>query len=211
MPQRARAGEIDIAIAWLSGGPRQGRIGLGYAALRDATGSTAASTPLLTLAEVDASSSACSTSGAPAPGASANACLRELFARATRDEQAFLVATDARRAAPGGARGPDDRGGRTRRCAAGRATSAARVDACRLDGGRSRARRSPKGAAGLARFAVELFRPVQPMLAQTGRRRRATRSPACRGPASNTSSMARACRCTRRAARCASSRASSTT
>ena len=52
--KRARAGEIDIAIAWLSGGPRQGRIGLGYAALRDATGSTAVSTPLLTLAEVDA-------------------------------------------------------------------------------------------------------------------------------------------------------------
>ena len=73
--KRARAGEIDIAIAWLSGGPRQGRIGLGYAALRDATGSTAVSTPLLTLAEVDAVLERVHTSGAPAPGASANACL----------------------------------------------------------------------------------------------------------------------------------------
>ena len=52
--RRTRAEEIEIAVAWLSGSLRQGRIGTGYAALRDAIGSSAAPAPLLTLAEVDA-------------------------------------------------------------------------------------------------------------------------------------------------------------
>src|SRR5438045_9386252 len=45
---------IETAVALLSGEPRQGRIGLGPAALRSALPSTAAPAPTLTLAEVDA-------------------------------------------------------------------------------------------------------------------------------------------------------------
>ncbi|HKX11152.1 MAG TPA: hypothetical protein VJN67_23335, partial [Stellaceae bacterium] len=46
--------DIEIAVALLSGGPRQGRIGLGPAVLSAAMPATAAPTPTLTLAEVDA-------------------------------------------------------------------------------------------------------------------------------------------------------------
>src|SRR4029434_6412266 len=52
--RRAVADEIDIAVAWLSGELRQGRIGIGYAALRDAMSDTAAPTPSLTLGDVNA-------------------------------------------------------------------------------------------------------------------------------------------------------------
>ena len=79
-----------------------------------------------------------------------------------------------------------------------------------LAGDARRGRRAAlgEGAAGLARFALQLFRPVQPMLAQpaedVGRRAGAAR----RGRASSASSTARASRCTRAATRCASTPAS---
>ena len=46
--------EIDIAVAYLSGHLRQGRIGLGGAALRSAMPGSGAAEPTLTLVEVDA-------------------------------------------------------------------------------------------------------------------------------------------------------------
>src|SRR5687767_14121111 len=46
--------EIDIAVAFLSGHLRQGRIGLGGAAVRNSMPGTAALEPSLTLGEVDA-------------------------------------------------------------------------------------------------------------------------------------------------------------
>src|SRR5579875_3353834 len=44
--------EVEIAVAFLSGGARQGRIGIGYATLRDATAAPA-ETPSLDLPEAD--------------------------------------------------------------------------------------------------------------------------------------------------------------
>jgi DNA ligase-1 len=45
--RRAAVDEIDIAVAWLSGELRQGRIGIGYAALREAMAESAAENPSL--------------------------------------------------------------------------------------------------------------------------------------------------------------------
>ena len=47
-----RPGEIEIVVRFLAGSIRQGRIGIGYAALRDSRGA-AAGTPSLEVAEVD--------------------------------------------------------------------------------------------------------------------------------------------------------------
>src|SRR5438309_10239471 len=52
--QRAAADEIETAIAALSGSLRQGRIGVGYAALRAARPERPANRPTLDLITVDA-------------------------------------------------------------------------------------------------------------------------------------------------------------
>src|SRR5260370_40981958 len=62
--------EIEIAVAYLSGQPRQRRIGLGPATLAAARPAGAAAAPRLTLVEVDAAfarMAAASGGGPPAP------------------------------------------------------------------------------------------------------------------------------------------------
>ncbi|HEY7638248.1 MAG TPA: ATP-dependent DNA ligase [Steroidobacteraceae bacterium] len=84
--------EIDTAVHYLSGEIPQGRFGIGYAALRragDASG--AATTATLAIADVDrslADVAAIRGSGSAARRAQA---LQDLFARATGDEQEFLI------------------------------------------------------------------------------------------------------------------------
>ena len=83
--------EIDIAVACLAGEIRQGRIGIGWAAIRDARPAGAMDAPSLTLHEVDAALDAiASTSGRGSASARLD-ILRSLFVRATRDEQDFLM------------------------------------------------------------------------------------------------------------------------
>jgi DNA ligase-1 len=83
--------ELIIVIAFLSGGVRQGRIGVGRAqlsALRDVPAATA---PDLEIADVDrAFDRLAAATGAGSTGARAQ-ILRGLFSRATPDEQDFLV------------------------------------------------------------------------------------------------------------------------
>src|SRR5206468_1623112 len=52
--RRLDASEIALGVAYLSGDTRQGRIGIGYVALKNALAATPASAPRLTLAQVDA-------------------------------------------------------------------------------------------------------------------------------------------------------------
>src|SRR5262249_3209622 len=89
--RRAVADEVDIAVAWLSGELRQGRIGIGYAAVRETMAEAAAPARSLTLGEVDAVFDRVSQTRGSGSGAERQRLLRELFARATRDEQEFLV------------------------------------------------------------------------------------------------------------------------
>src|SRR3979490_2473370 len=51
--RRLDAPEIALGVAYLSGDTRRGRIGIGYAALKDALAAPPASAPRLTLAQVD--------------------------------------------------------------------------------------------------------------------------------------------------------------
>ena len=89
--QRLAPAEVEIAIAFLSGEPRQGRIGIGPSAMRDARPLASAASPALQLIEVDeVFERIAATAGRGSP-ADRVRMLRELLARATGDEQDFLI------------------------------------------------------------------------------------------------------------------------
>ena len=156
--------EAEIAVAFLSGGARQGRIGVGYAALRGATG-TAAQAPGLTLVDVDRTLDEFATIRGRGSEERKREVLSGLFTRATSDEQHFLTRLlmgELRQGALEGimldalAKATGISLDRIRRAAmlAGSATVIARAVL-------------ESGEAGLSQFDIKLFRPVQPMLAQT--------------------------------------------
>src|SRR5687768_10560408 len=82
--------EIPIAIAYLSGETCQGKLGVAYASLQEARAAPAMQ-PALELREVDAAfGDLAQVKGKGAAGRRAD-LLRALFARATGEEQDFLV------------------------------------------------------------------------------------------------------------------------
>jgi DNA ligase-1 len=163
--RRLNPAEVDIAIAFLSGEPRQGRIGIGGSAIREAQPSTAAPAPALQLGEVDdvfGRIAAMAGRGSPLERVG---LLRDLLERATADEQDFLIrllfgelrqgaleAVLAEAVARAANVSSDDI-----RRAAMFAGSLAPVAHAALAG----------APADLSRFEMRLFRPVQPMLAHT--------------------------------------------
>jgi DNA ligase 1 len=163
----ADADEVEIAVAWLSGETRQGRIGVGWATLATLRGSAAAAAePTLTLCEDDAALDAVARTSGKGSAAARSAALAALFARASTSEQDFLVRLlvgELRQGALEGvmldaiaaAAGIPAADVRRAAMVTGNLREVARVA---LDG-------TGQGAEGLARFAVALHRPVQPMLA----------------------------------------------
>ena len=156
--------EIEIAVAFLSGTTRQGRIGIGYAALRDAA-STPAESPSLELLELDRTLESITATTGPGSAQRRVDVLHGMLARATEPEQKFLwglLLGELRQGALEGimlealARASSLPLERVRR-AVMVAGDIAAVAAVLLE----------KGEAGLAQYDVQLFRPVQPMLAQT--------------------------------------------
>ena len=83
--------EIDIAIAFLSGTPRQGRIGIGPSAIRDARPLAGAASPVLQLLEVDEVFERIAATTGHGSSVDRVRLLRDLLARATGDEQDFLI------------------------------------------------------------------------------------------------------------------------
>src|SRR3954465_891755 len=83
--------EIDIAVAFLSGQLRQGRIGLGGAVIRSSMPETVTAEPSLTLGEVDAAFERLAGTTGSGSTAERGRLLSGLLARATREEQDFLV------------------------------------------------------------------------------------------------------------------------
>lgn len=156
--------EIETAVAFLSGRTRQGRIGIGWAMIRDA-GSPPAENPSLELMEIDRNLQSIESAQGPGSAGRRVALLRGLFSRATEAEQRFLsglLMGELRQGALEGimlealARASGIPVDRVRRAAmvAGDIAAVARA-------------LLEKGEAGLAQYDVRLFRPVQPMLAQT--------------------------------------------
>ena len=161
--RRFASDEIVPAVALLSGTLRQGRIGLGPSVVRAAMQGEHAGEPTLTVAEVDrALDRIAAASGAGSAGARREA-LRELFAKATQEEADWLARVmlgEVRQGALAGlmedalARAADLPAADVRRAAMLSGDLGAVAHAALTE-----------GRAALARFHLELFRPVMPMLA----------------------------------------------
>ena len=163
--RRLQPDEIDIAVAWLSGHLRQGRIGLGGAAVRNALPGTAADEPSLTLGEIDAAFDRLAATTGSGSTSERGRQLSGLLARATREEQGFLIRLIFGELRQGALAG----------LMAEALAAAAEVPADEVRRALMLAGELPavaravltEGRAGLSRFHLQLFRPLQPMLAQT--------------------------------------------
>jgi DNA ligase-1 len=158
--------EIDIAVPFLSGSTRQGNIGIGYASLRDAL-APPAGTATLELREVDRVLDAIAEvrgSGSGAEGRKRQ-LLRDLLGRATDHEQRFLTALLTGELRQGALEGIM----LDALAKASGITSERIRRAAMMAGGVTQVARSvlEKGEHGLDQFSIQLFQPVQPMLAQT--------------------------------------------
>jgi len=157
--------EIALGVAYLSGDTPQAKTGIGYAALRDALSVPAAANAGLTLAQVDAALARIAKISGPGSAAERRRALRELFGRATAEEQDFLARLLAGELRQGALEG-------VMQDAIARAASlpgaVIRSAAMRAGGLPAVAQAAlTEGEAGLARFSLAVFQPVQPMLAQT--------------------------------------------
>jgi DNA ligase 1 len=158
--------ELEIAVLYLSGEIRQGRIGIGPSALRNSA-QAPASTPTLTLLEVDRvlmAMTAMSGSGSSTQRADT---LRSLFARAIHEEQQFLLrllAGDLRQGALAGvmidaiAKATEVPVAEVRRAAMYEGNLGAIARAA-----------LESGSSGLHGFQLQIMAPVDPMLAQTAK------------------------------------------
>jgi DNA ligase-1 len=156
--------EIEPGVAFLTGSVRQRRLGLGHAAAAGARPAPATA-PSLTLREVDDTFARIASIAGAGAARERQRLLGALFERATDDEQSFL-----RRLITGGLRQGALEGVLAEAIASASGTPAATVRrALMLTGDAGRVARAAlvEGPAGLAAFGLELFRPLQPMLAET--------------------------------------------
>ena len=162
---RLNSDEIEIAVAFLSGATRQGRIGIGYAAISAASDSPPAAEPTLTLREIDTAFAAISSLSGKGSASERARVLNELFARATRDEQDFirrLIAGELRQGALEGVL--VEAVARAARIPAARVRRAAMMAG---DLGPVAREALTGGDAALDAFSVQVMQPVQPMLAES--------------------------------------------
>lgn len=162
--RRLRPDEVDIVVPFLSGAVRQGRVGIGYSRLREAMGSPAGEA---TLQVEDIDRMLSEYAGVKGAGSEARRTdlLRTVFVKATEPEQRFLI----------GLLGGEIRQGALEGIMVDAIAKAASLSpervrrAAMLSGSVAATARSALeyGEAGLSAFDVQLFRPVQPMLAQS--------------------------------------------
>ncbi|HEV7365552.1 MAG TPA: ATP-dependent DNA ligase [Gemmatimonadales bacterium] len=156
--------EIEIASAFLSGSLLQTKVGVGYAALQAGMPSAPAESPSLELREVNAAFEQIAqvSAGKGSIGERVR-LLGDLLSRATRMEQEFLF-----RLVVGELRQGAVEGLMLEAVAKAAGVPAEQVRRARMMTGElpTVARAALTGeAAGLASYATQLFRPVQPMLA----------------------------------------------
>jgi len=160
----AHGEEIEIAVAFLSGRTRQGKIGISYRTLHAAT-ATAAPQPRLDLAEVDRAFAAIANVQGAGSERERRALLEHLFCRATVEEREFLAALLVAELRQGALEGV-----MLEAVAKAAALELDRVrHAAMVAGDITAVARAliEKGEPALADYDIRLFQPVQPMLAQT--------------------------------------------
>jgi DNA ligase 1 len=162
--RRLEPGEVAIAAAYLSGVPRQGRVGAGYSLVYGVECAPAAA-PSLTVAELDAAIAAIEVATGSGSAARRKEVMAGLLERATEAEASFvkrLLTGELRQGALAGIM--TDAIAK----AAGVPVDATRR-ALMLSGDLPRTAELAltEGEPGLRAVGLELFRPVLPMLAST--------------------------------------------
>ena len=157
--------EIDTAVHYLSGEIPQGRIGIGYSVLKAAAANPPASAESLSITELDHALTELAGIRGSGSAARRAQALRDLFSRATPAEHDFLLRLLVGELRQGALAG----------VMVDAIAAAAEIPVTQV---RRAAMYSPslgavarvalmEGAAALAKFQLELFSPVAPMLAQT--------------------------------------------
>ena len=162
---RVQPDEAEVAVAYLSGAPRQERLGVGYATVGTIAQEPATPPPSLSLREVDDALANLASQSGKGSEAARMAILTDLFARATTAEQQFLRGLLLREVRQGAQQGimiealasvanapPDE----VRR--------AVMVSGDLTDVGRQLLTAGP---GALDSFHLQIFHPLLPMLAQT--------------------------------------------
>jgi ATP-dependent DNA ligase I len=159
--RRLGPAETAAAVSWLSGELTQRQIGVGWAALRDRP--LPAAEPSLQVAEVEDAFTHIGALSGQGSQAARRTAIGDLLARATEDEQQFLIALllgDIGQGALAGVMAD----------AVAAAADVPRADVRRAlmlrgDLGTVAATALADGVAGLRGITLEVLRPVQPMLA----------------------------------------------
>ncbi len=163
---RLDSGEIESAVGFLVGEPRQGRIGVGWKTLQSAAGPVAhLGEPALTVADVDAAIAELAGLSGPGSDGTRRERLAELFTRSTGDEASFLF-----RLFGGELRQGALAGVMTDAVARAAGVPAKVVRRALMFGGRldHTARLAlTEGRSALDEVRLEVGRPVLPMLAST--------------------------------------------
>ncbi len=162
--RRLRPDEVPVAVSYLAGRTTQGKIGIGWSALQAASVPPAA-TPSLEILDIDKRIGEVSRSQGPGSTARRTDLLRQLFGAATEPEQQFLSALLIGEIRQGSLEGLMAEAIAKAsgiplqhiRRAVMMAGDIAAVGRAALE----------HGVDALGRYDVQLFRPVQPMLAQS--------------------------------------------
>jgi DNA ligase-1 len=157
--------ETVSAVAFLAGELRQGRIGIGHSALRNAVPRPPADTPTLTVLDVDRTFEAIAGSAGRGSSRDRVLILYRLLARATREEQEFLSRLIMGELRQGALEGVMTEA--IAKAASVPTTGVRRALMFSGDLGAVARAALTEGGSGLARFDVRLGHPIQPMLAQT--------------------------------------------
>ena len=164
--KRASPDELPTVIGFLIGWPRQGKLGVGWATAASARDRAPATGATLEVHEVDNVFGRLPLVKGKNAVAERGRLLGELFSRATPDEQEFLSALLVGEVRQGALEGVLLEAVAK---AAGMPSAKVRRAAMMAGdlGAVAREALGPDGEAALARYQLELFRPVQPMLADS--------------------------------------------
>jgi DNA ligase-1 len=156
--------EVETCVAFLSGIIQQGKLGIGFASLSRSTVS-AAEIPTLEVGDVSRAFQQIAESQGAGSEQRKREILTDILGRATRDEQHFLTRLLGGELRQGALEGVMIDGlAKATGIPVERIRRAAMLAGSSLPVARSV---MEKGEAGLLQFDIQLFRPVQPMLAQT--------------------------------------------
>ncbi|HEX9894964.1 MAG TPA: ATP-dependent DNA ligase, partial [Gemmatimonadales bacterium] len=162
---RVTPDEIEVAVGFLVGWPRQGRLGVGWAALEQAKSEPPSLDATLELLEVDRSFARIKSTSGKGSSAGRVVILRALFARALPEEHEFLIGLIMGELRQGALEGV-----MVEAVAQAAGIPAARVRRAAMlagDLGKVALAALTRGEAGLAQYSVRLFQPLQPMLADS--------------------------------------------